>query len=125
MSRLRKWERLALMGDFSAMPVRFRWEESGRFAHFIDPNRIAGGFDALCDKAFAMSEHARRMGHWQGSAFDLWLCLFFQHRAQRHASSDYTGSPMLEQLCEDLRIALGELSREEAMTIASKIGPNH
>ena len=35
MSRLLQWERLALNGDFSAVPKRFRWEASGRFAHHV------------------------------------------------------------------------------------------
>ena len=46
MSRLLKWERLALKGDFSAMPKPFRWEESGRLAHFINVHEVPGGFDA-------------------------------------------------------------------------------
>ena len=103
MTRLLKWERLALKGDFSAIPKPFRWEDSGRFAHFLNGYEVAGGFDPLAGLANGMSAEARETGRWRGSARDLWLCLFFQHRAQRHAASDYSGTPMLEQLCETLR----------------------
>ena len=108
MNRMRKWERLALKGDFSAIPKPFRWEDSGRFAHFLNGYEVAGGFDPLADLANGMSAEARETGRWRGGALDLWLCLFFEHRAQRHAGSDYSGTPMLEQLCETLRIALGK-----------------
>ena len=110
MSRMLKWERLALQGDFSAMPVPFRWENSARFAHFLNGYEVAGGFDPLAHLANGMSAEARETGRWRGGALDLWLCLFFEHRAQRHAGSDYSGTPILEQLCETLRIALSNLS---------------
>ena len=121
MNRMRKWERLALKGDFSAMPKPFRWEDSGRFAHFLNGYEVAGGFDPLAKLALGMSTQARDTGSWRGGARDLWLCLYFEHRAQRHASSDYGGTPMLEQLCETLRIALNELNREEAEALVSDL----
>ena len=122
-NRMLKWERLALRGDFSAMPVPFRWEQSARLAHFLNGYEVAGGFDPLADLANGMSADARQTGRWRGGALDLWLCLFFQHRAQRHADSDYSGTPILEQLCETLRIALNNLSPEEAQEIASRLSP--
>jgi hypothetical protein len=120
MTRLLKWERLALKGDFSAMPKPFRWEASGRFAHFINVYEVPGGFDAIARLAIDMSAEARETGRWRGGPFDLWLCLFFEHRAQRHTGS-YRGTPMLEQLCETLRVALSNLSPEDAQSIASKL----
>ena len=122
-SRMLKWERLVLQGDFLAMPVPFRWEESARFAHFLNGYEVAGGFDPLAKLANSMSVAACETGHWRGGALDLWLCLFFEHRAQRHADSDYSGTPILEQLCETLRIALSHLSPEEAQEIASRLSP--
>jgi hypothetical protein len=121
MRRMLKWERLALKGDFSAMPKPFRWEASGRFAHFINVHEVPGGFDAIARLAIGMSTRARETGVWHGNARDLWLCLFFEHRAQRHAASDYSGTPMLEQLCEALRIALNDLDREEAEGLVSDL----
>lgn len=122
MSRLLKWERLALQGDFSKIPKPFRWEASGRLAHFINVHEFPGGFDAISRLALATSAQARETGVWRGSARDLWLCLFFEHRAQRHAASDYSGTPMLEQLCERLRVALSDLSPQEAREIVSELG---
>ena len=56
MTRLLKWERLALKGDFSAIPNPFRWDDSGRFAHFLNGYEVAGGFDPLAD---ACKRHVR------------------------------------------------------------------
>ena len=122
MKGLLKWERLALKGDFSAMPTPFGWDQSARFAHFLNGYEVAGGFDPLADLAIAMSDQARETGRWQGSALDLWLCLFFQHRAHRHTGSEGY-DPALDALCEALRLALNELSADEAKTLASKLKP--
>ncbi|MES0139389.1 hypothetical protein NKJ88_31290 [Mesorhizobium sp. M0016] len=97
MTRLLNWERLVLKGDFSAMPSPFEWDQSGRFAHFLNGYEVVGGMDALAGLAIGMSEQARKIGKWDGSALNLWLCLFFQNRAHRHMGSEHS-DPILDEL---------------------------
>ncbi|RWO20442.1 MAG: hypothetical protein E5Y16_02985 [Mesorhizobium sp.] len=120
MATLLKWERLALKGDFSAMPTPFDWDQSGRFAHFLNGYEVAGGMNPLADLSNAMSAQARKTGKWEGSALDLWLCLFFQHRAHRHTGSE-DGDPILDLLCEALRMSLNRLTPGEVKTLASHL----
>jgi hypothetical protein len=120
-SRLQKWERLALKGDFSAMPQPFRWEESARFAHFVNVAEVPGSFDRVCENAMRISDGARNTGTWQGSAYDLWLTLFYQHRLQRHIAMDDSYDPALDDLCETLRAQLVDLSQADANDILSNI----
>ncbi|ESZ29314.1 hypothetical protein [Mesorhizobium sp. L2C084A000] len=120
MTRLLKWERLALEGDFSTMPAPLKWDQSGRFAHFLNGYEVAGGMDALAGLAIAMSGQARKTGKWQGSALDLWLSLFFQQRAHRHTRSE-DNDPILDELCEALRVALNQLTPEEAKALALRL----
>ena len=114
MSRLQKWERLALKGDFSAMPKPFRWEDSGRFAHFVNVAEVPGEFDGVCEIAMRISDRARETRQWQGSAYDLWLTLFYQHRLQRHLAMDDNYDPALDDLCERLRVELFALTPTQA-----------
>ena len=123
MSDLRKWERKVLKGDFNAIPKPFRWNQSAPLAHFLNGYEVAGGFDQLSTIASRISDRARETGRWKGSARDLWLCLYFQHRAQRHLGMDYD-DPALDDLCEALRVALIELSTRDAMAITSKFCPS-
>ncbi|MER8849833.1 hypothetical protein [Mesorhizobium australicum] len=120
MTRLLKWERQALKGDFSTMPAPFRWDQSGRFTHFLNGYEVAGGMNSLADLAIAMSDQARKTGKWQGSALDLWLCLFFQHRAHRHTGSE-DSDPILDELCEALRVALNQLTPNEAKALSLRL----
>lgn len=121
MSRLQKWERLALKGDFSAMPRPFRWEESARFAHFVNVAVVPGGFDRVCEIALRISDGARNTGEWQGNAHDLWLTLFYQHRLQRHIAMDDSYDPALDDLCERLRIELRALAPTEAKAVVADL----
>ncbi|MER8807521.1 hypothetical protein [Mesorhizobium australicum] len=120
MTRLLKWEREALKGDFSAMPIPFAWDQSGRFAHFLNGYEVAGGMDPLAELSNARSAQARKTGKWEGSALDLWLCLFFQHRAHRHMGSE-DSDPILDELCEAVRVRLSRLTSEEANALASRL----
>lgn len=122
MTRLSKWERLARKGNFSKMPKPFRWSNSGVFAHFINPNEVEGGFDGIADLANRLWDDARDTGEWRGDARELWLTLFFQHRAQRHMASDYSGTPLHEDLCEALREVLWQLDRRSADALMYSLG---
>jgi hypothetical protein len=118
---IQEWERLALKGDFSRLPQPFRWRESGRLAHFLDGYREAGGFNELSHLSRIKAEEARSTGRWQGSALELWLCLFFEHRAARHTGSDPRDG---DALCEALRRALQVLDPAEARGLAVRFKPH-
>ncbi|RRH92072.1 hypothetical protein EH240_31300 [Mesorhizobium tamadayense] len=123
MTRLLVWERLAAEGDFSAMPKPFTWDQSDRFAHFLNGYDVAGGLDRLAGLSNAMSAQFRKTGQWQGTVLDLWLCLYFQHRARRHMGLE-DSDPRLDDLCEALRAALSQLSLKEAKLLVSGLGQN-
>lgn len=112
------WERLALKGDFSRLPQPFSWRESGRLAHFLNGYREAGGFEELSNLAIGKADEARSTGKWRGSAFELWLCLFFEHRASRHTGSDPGYG---DELCEALRVALQALDPRETRELATRL----
>jgi hypothetical protein len=114
---LQNWERLALRGNFSGMPQPFLWQESGRFAHFLDGYKEAGGFSELSRLALAKADEARATGLWRGSAWELWLCLFFEHRAARHTGS---GPANGNELCEALRETLQAIKPNEANHLSAR-----
>lgn len=120
MTRLLKWERSALKGDFTAIPSPFMWAQSARFAHFMNGYEVAGGMDRLANLSNTMSERFRETGEWQGTALDLWLCLFFQHRIHRHTGSEDI-DPALDALCDALWHALNRLHPEEAFALSSRL----
>ncbi|PBB20404.1 hypothetical protein CK219_10570 [Mesorhizobium sp. WSM4313] len=108
------------MGDFSAIPIRFTWNQSDRFAHFLNGYEIAGGIDRLAEISNAMSAEFRRTSQWRGTALELWLCLFFQHRTRRHTGSE-ENDPGLDDLCDALRKALNRLSYVESELLTSRL----
>jgi hypothetical protein len=122
---LADWERQALRGDYSAMPTPFKWRDSARFAHFLNGYDKLGGLDRLSEFHLPIAESQRRSGKWEGSAEDLWLCLFFEHRAARHCGSEAEGMELqwLDSLCDSLRTALQRLSPDEASALASRTKP--
>jgi hypothetical protein len=106
--RLEHWEQKVLELDFSQMPVPFRWEQSARFAHFLNGYEAAGGLDQLARLHGASREAAIETGRWRGDASELWSCLFFEHRSARHTGSEPEGDHLrlVNALCEQLRQAL-------------------
>ena len=102
------------------MPQPFLWQESGRFAHFLEGYKEAGGFSELSRLALGKADEARARGVWRGSAWELWLCLFFAHRAARHTGSDPGHG---DALCEALRHALQELRPFDAQRLAARFTP--
>ena len=123
--RIEDWERRALEGDYTAIPETFGWDGSARFSHFLNGYDELGGLDRLSDFHRPVAEAQRRAGTWNGSAKDLWLCLFYEHRLARHCGSDAEGPELrrLDGLCETLRAALQRLGPDEALALASRTKP--
>lgn len=114
---LQEWEKLARAGDFSRLPKPFLWRESAVLAHFLDGYREAGGLNELSRFAITKAEEFRSTGQWQGSALELWLCLFFEHRAARHTGSEPGHG---DELCGALQDALNKLTRREGRLLAKR-----
>ena len=121
MDELEEWEARAKRGDFSQIPKPFSWRQSGAFAHLIDGYEQAGGFDQLSRLALKKADEARTTGRWQGTARELWLCLFFEHRAARHTGTNPVNG---DALCEALRTALQGLSNQQAKRLANRFRSN-
>jgi len=84
--------------------VSFLWHQSAAFAHLLDGYKLLG-FDAVAELANTRLAQAEAGAGWHGTARELWLCLLFEHRRERHAGM---GTPpareaLLDQLCEMLR----------------------
>jgi hypothetical protein len=110
------WLREVAAGNWSAIPQDFSWQQSRGFAYLIDGYRLAPtlGLGEAGDFANTRGEAAGRTGAWEGTALELWICLFFEHRRERHSLSfDMDGRrlDLLNALCQRLRVALVEEDR--------------
>lgn len=88
------------------------WERSAVFAHLIDGYR-------LCELAglgdpFAYAERglglAQQSGIWEGTALELWVSLFLEHRRWRFADREPAPEQIriLDALCKRLATTLEE-----------------
>lgn len=106
------WLEKALRGVWTAIPEDFDWSRSAELAHVINGYELAPAL-GLADAAEIANERRRvaeRTGAWEGSAIELWICLFFEHRRARHSGYPPEGEALhlLDRLCEHLRTALIE-----------------
>lgn len=110
--RREPWVEKAIGGDWSAIPDDFDWSQSAVFAHVINGYELAPalGCGDAGDFANRRGEAARRTGSWEGSALELWICLFFEHRRYRHFGCEPEGEDLrrLNALCQQLRSVLIE-----------------
>lgn len=111
-------------GDFSAMPEAFTWEDSAAFAHLLHYD-VSVALD-LGDLAFWANERADEAamtGSWRGSAIELWLCLFYEHRRFRHFCFEPAGADreLIVRLWQQLRDLLQVIGDEERTTILAQI----
>lgn len=106
------WIEAALAGTWTAIPEDFGWSQSAVFAHAIDGYELAPalGLGDAGDLANRAVEAAERTGVWEGTALELWICLFFEHRRSRHsgAEPERKHRALLDALCQRLRAALIE-----------------
>lgn len=118
------WELRARGGCFEAVPAPFAWDASAMFAHLLNGYDILGT-DALARLANPKCDAAEAGEGWDGSATDLWMCLFFEHRRWRHAGVEPEGGQLhaLDSLCETLRqrlLVLGEADRKDLLTLLAR-----
>jgi hypothetical protein len=109
------WLREVAAGNWSAIPEDFCWQQSAAFAYLIDGYRLAStlGLGEAGEFANARLHAAERTGAWEGTALELWICLFFEHRSYRYSDSDPEGRrlDLLNALCQRVRVALIEEER--------------
>jgi hypothetical protein len=108
-----KWLADAKAGDFSTMPVPFKWKRSAAFAHIIDGYAVAGGGVERCQEiAGRVIERGPEKDDRTASALELWVALFTEHRRWRHSgySPDKRDRVYLNSLCEALRKRLQTLT---------------
>ena len=130
------WLDLVRKGQFDKIPNPLPWIDSIEFGHLIQGYDAARdiGIHELGPFANAKSSHAQASGRWEGTAAELWLCLFYEHRRYRHSGEpeeyDIEGAHgHMNALCGALRerlqtAPLGERDRlVKWMTIASNAGP--
>jgi hypothetical protein len=113
---LENWERKALKGDFSDVPLDLDWNRSATIAHFIDGYEIVGdapsGLQEFVNRTRAV---ATSTGNWRGTARELWLCLYGEHRRARFFDDRPTGENLavLNKLCATFAQSLHGLSADE------------
>lgn len=109
-------------GDWDAIPEDLGYYDSAPLAHLINGYRAAKvlGDQEAGDLCAAEWTRYRLSGRWAGSAVELWITLFFMHRADRFTSylvpvnpppgyrapDPAPPRPELDVLCRALREAL-------------------
>lgn len=97
-------------GDWAAIPADLRYEDSVIFAHLLNGYSMAErlGFGHAATVARPTHENFRDTGQWSGSATELWITLFFQHRADRFTVmlEPPEPQPHLDALCAAVRAQL-------------------
>lgn len=119
MRQREQWLEAAAAGDFSAIPKPLRFASSAGLAHLIDGYAVAGSLENAARLTGDTIRHRMSHGTWPGSAVDLWVALFFLHRASRHGGTDEEDAenPLFNELCEALRQKLQTLKRDEAASV--------
>jgi hypothetical protein len=105
---------LAARGNRGELAM-FDWEGSEAIAYMIDGFGLAQ--EAGLGDPFEFSDRKRgeaeQHGDWTGTALELWVCLFMEHRRDRIQGQGMIGVralparlPMLDELCAALAAAV-------------------
>lgn len=117
------WIKAARSGQFEMLPVSMDWNSSAYLAQLVNGYEVslALGWGELSTLAVRMNQAERQSGHWSGSALQLWLCLFYEHRRYRHSGYPPEGDSLarLGRLCSALLGALHTADAKERATIVS------
>ena len=109
--RAAPWLRQVQAGDFEAIPPTLAWDNAAEFAHLIDGYGLCeqAGLGDPFEYEGTKREESNRLGHWTGSALELWLCLFLEYRQDRFQGGWPRGDePQLDAVCCNLRAHLIE-----------------
>ncbi len=117
------WLSAVLLGEWERIPEDLDYSASGPLACLIDGYKVArmlGAEDAGDVACAAGARYDAASQTWAGSAVELWVTLFYMHRADHftayivpvHPPADYPPPdptpprPELDALCQALRAAL-------------------
>jgi len=119
------WLDRVRVGDFAAIPHAPTWLQSARLAHLLNGYAAsrALGLGDLHGWANERADEAARTGSWRGSAIELWLCLFYEHRRWRHFGEEPEGGErkLIARLERQLRSQIQVIGCEERATILVQI----
>lgn len=98
------WLDRVARGAWDAIPTDLSYDDSVVFAHMLNGYVMAErlGYGHASEIAHAAFARYREAGAWSGSAVELWITLFFQHRADRFTVMPEP-QPHLDALCQILR----------------------
>jgi hypothetical protein len=115
------WVEKVRSGDFSAMPRPFSWNASPEFAHLFDGYELAGGVEQAFEVRRRFNSWLETSRSWNGTATDLWIAIFMEHRGARHTGNDPTAERqvLLDRACEVLRAMLREIGPDERQRLFS------
>lgn len=111
-------------GDFSALPEAFTWEDSAAFAHLLHYDvSVALNLGELAFWANERADEAAMTGSWRGSAIELWLCTFYEHRRFRHFGFEPVGADrdLIAGLWQQLHSQLQTIGDDERASILAQI----
>ena len=109
-------------GNFGAIPTPLTWSDTAHLSHAFNGYNasLELGMDELSKWANQQRQTAHKSGVWNGTAVELWLCLFYEHRRYRHFGEGEPGGEdriFLDQLCEILRNRLVAIGHREKRTL--------
>jgi len=94
------------------------WRDSAPLAYMIDGYELAHEVGIEDPVAFAdrLRTEAENGGHWRGTALELWLALFMEHRRDHFGgpvgiSIEIEPPTILDELCRSLTISLRSMRR--------------
>lgn len=112
-------------GEFAAIPEPFTWQHSGAFAHLLHGYGVSSalGLGELAFWANERADEAATIGSWHGTAIELWLCLFYEHRRFRHFGFEPEGQDreLIARLWRQLRSQLQVIGEDERAAILAQI----
>ncbi|MCU4181782.1 hypothetical protein [Bosea sp. BH3] len=119
------WLDRVRVGHFAAIPHAPTWLQSARLADLINGYAAsrALGLGDLHGWANEREDEAARTGSWGGTALELWLCLFYEHRRWRHFGCEPEGQDRELAAClwRQLRGKLQTIGEEECAIILAQI----
>lgn len=102
------WLEDVRQGRFEKLPDQLSPDEMLTVAHLVNGYELAqeAGLEDLQEVYAAMTETAARIGTWSGTALELWLVIFGEHRRARQSGHGGEDQHLLETAYAALRVRL-------------------